>query len=104
MSVRNILDGTIPVGGSGGLTPESDIYVRSVVTEEAVVTKGLLQGDEVSAMQIRAARTQTAELTVQNGDDETYKTVIQCNSITTPSIATPSLTLGGQQMHRETKC
>ena len=30
MSVRNILDGTIPVGGSGGLTPETDITVGDI--------------------------------------------------------------------------
>ena len=69
MSVRNILDGTIPVGGSGGLTPESDIRVGNIQAET-----------------IKAANVKVLEA-------GTFQQVQAFQSITTPS-----LTVGGQQM------
>ena len=71
MSVRNILDGTIPVGGSGGLTPESDIRV------------GNIQAETIKAANVKI---------VQAG---TFQEVQAFTSIRTPSLtATKALTVG----------
>ena len=92
MSVRNILDGTIPVGGSGGLTPESDIQVNHVYSNLGFHTPGIFGGKEVRL---------THELTVPKINIGTYATTDDSeitSKITEEGITTPSLTLGGQQM------
>ena len=74
MSVRNILDGTIPVGGSGGLTPETDIRVGNIQAET-----------------IKAANVKVLEA-------GTFQQVQAFQSITTPT-----LTVGGSEVLKMTK-
>ena len=74
MSVRNILDGTIPVGGSGGLTPESDIRV------------GNIQAETIKAVNVKAV------------EEGSFNQVQAFQSITTPS-----LTVGGSEVLKMTK-
>ena len=80
MSVRNILDGTIPVGGSGGLTPESEIVVKNVSALESVTTQSLAAIKQISVTTPKSNTIITAE-----------------------SITTPTLTLGGEQVLKMTK-
>ena len=92
MSVRNILDGTIPVGGSGGLTPESDIQVNHVYSNLGFHTPGIFGGKEVRL---------THELTVPKINIGTYATTDDSeitSKITEEGITTPSLTLGGDDV------
>ena len=92
MSVRNILDGTIPVGGSGGLTPESDIQVNHVYSNLGFHTPGIFGGKEVRL---------THELTVPKINIGTYATTDDSeitSKITEEGITTPSLTLGGNEV------
>ena len=92
MSVRNILDGTIPVGGSGGLTPESDIQVNHVYSNLGFHTPGIFGGKEVRL---------THELTVPKINIGTYATTDDSeitSEITEEGITTPALTLGGDEV------
>ena len=80
MSVRNILDGTIPVGGSGELTPETDIKVKTI-RALSVTTVGGGNFNQVDARSFIKTPTLTAS----------------------ESITTPSLTLGGSEVLKMTK-
>ena len=75
MSVRNILDGTIPVGGSGGLTPESEIVVKNVSALENITTQSLSAIKQISVTTPKS------------------NTIITAESITTPALTVGSLNL-----------
>ena len=95
MSVRNILDGTIPVGGSGGLTPESDIQVNHVYSNLGFHTPGIFGGKEVRL---------THELTVPKINIGTYATTDDSeitSKITEEGITTPALTVGSLNLFAE---
>ena len=95
MSVRNILDGTIPVGGSGGLTPESEIQVKKLICpyiHNGELKTGLINVDDVFADTITTTtHMKGAKLTVTGNTATQTLTASE-------SITTPSLTLGGKQM------
>ena len=80
MSVRNILDGTIPVGGSGGLTPGSEIVVKNVSALESVTTQSLAAIKQISVTTFKSNTIISAE-----------------------GISTPALTLGGEDVLKMTK-
>ena len=75
MSVRNILDGTITIGG--GLTSESEIDIK-----------------ELSSRIINAGEIKTYKASIAGPTQEAgIPTVLEYNNITTPSItATESIT------------
>ena len=90
MSVRNILDGTIPVGGSGGLTPESEIEVKRVNANFANIS--LIEGDDLLVNSV------VADVGISVGDEDTRIMLIRRKG-----ISTPSLTLGGEDVLKMTK-
>ena len=68
------------MGGSGGLTPESEIVVKNVSALESVTTQSLAAIKQISVTTPKSNTIITAE-----------------------SITTPTLTLGGEQVLKMTK-
>ena len=99
MSVKNILDGTIPV--DGGLTPESIIKVKHVYSSLGFSTPESIDvgGGLAVTQEIFSPRIITTNLKIPTAAEEsTFPTVLTKDNITTPtvtateSITTPSLT------------
>ena len=87
MSVRNILDGTIPV--DGGLTPDSEISVKHVYADRGFMTPGDVNvGGNISVVKEIAVRAiKTSSLSFPSASEEgSYPTVLTYDNITTPSI------------------
>ena len=87
MSVRNILDGTIPVGGSGELTPESDIAVNSVYSIQGFKTPALFRGKDMTLTQALAVpKIDTTNINVFTfGEDEVPTKIQHKESLHQPS-------------------
>ena len=77
MSVRNILNGTIPV--TGGLTPESEISVKHVYANQGFMTPGDVNvGGNISVVkEIGARAIKTSSLSFPSASEEgSYPTVL----------------------------
>ena len=88
MSVRNILDGTIPI--TGGLTPESEISVKHVYADlglntpgDVVVVQNMSADYQIYGAEIVANR---VKLTSYNEREEEALTTITENNITTQRL------------------
>ena len=100
MSVRNILDGTIPVGGSGGLTPESDIEVNHVYSNLGFHTPGSIEGTKMFITEeLRVPQINAGNIAIYTQSDDREPST----KIAGESISTPSLTLGGSEVLKMTK-
>ena len=102
MSVRNILDGTIPM--AGGLTPESEISVKNVYSAQGFMTPGDVNvGGNISVIKEFVGQAiKTGNLSIASPNEgEGFPTVLSYNNITTPAltatekITTPSLAVKG---------
>ena len=97
MSVRNILDGTIPV--DSGVIPE-DLFVNTLTAAEEISTQYLAVGSTarfLNGMRIGG------RLKVENSQvDETLGTIETPSLTASSSITTPALTLGETQILTQT--